>query len=146
MSPTWTRASGVGVFVDDTRVTTGAGTLDADGFEGATRLWTVEGPPPGLPANQGDFAVTTELSPVSSSVTTEDTVLLGFGLESLATPDDRADVLGRARAPDRVPGEAPPPGSGPRSRTEHARPDYSRTPVVVGHLSYLRTAMLEEGP
>ena len=89
--------SGVGVFVDDTRVTTGAGTLDADGFEeGETRLWAVEGPPPGgPPANQGDFAVTTELLPVASSVTTEDTVLLGFGLESLAAPEDRAALLGR---------------------------------------------------
>jgi hypothetical protein len=87
----------VGVFVDDTRVTTGVGTLDADGFEeGDTPLWAVEGPPPGgPPANQGDFAITTELLPVASSVTTEDTVLLGFGLESLATPEDRAALLGR---------------------------------------------------
>ena len=33
---------------------------------------------------------------MASSVTTEDTVLFGFGIEALATPEERADVLGRA--------------------------------------------------
>ena len=53
--------NGVGVFVDDTRVTTTAGTLDADGFEGETSLWTPEGPPAGSPpANGRGFAITSE--------------------------------------------------------------------------------------
>jgi len=32
---------------------------------------------------------------VASSVTTADSVLFGYGLEQLATPAERADVLGR---------------------------------------------------
>jgi hypothetical protein len=93
-------AGGIGVFVDDTRVTTGGGTtvLDADGFEGATSLWTVEGAPPDSPGNQGDFVISTVLVEVAASVTTEDSVLLGYGIEQLATPAEQADVLGRIMA------------------------------------------------
>jgi hypothetical protein len=93
-------AGGNGVFVDDTRVTTGGGTtvLDADGFEGATSLWTVEGAPPDSPGNQGDFVISTVLVEVAASVTTEDSVLLGYGIEQLATPAEQADVLGRIMA------------------------------------------------
>jgi Zinc carboxypeptidase/Immune inhibitor A peptidase M6 len=90
-------SGGVGVFVDDTRVLAGGRVLDADGFEGPTSRWTVEGPPPGGPvANQGDFAIGTALVDLAASVSTEDTVLFGFGIESLATPEDRATMLGRA--------------------------------------------------
>jgi len=90
-------AGGVGVFVDDTRLTVGGSVVDADGFEGSSSAWTVEGPPPGgPPANQGDFAITTTLIDLAASVQTEDTVLFGFGLESLATPTERATILGRA--------------------------------------------------
>ena len=91
--------NGIGVFVDDTRVTTTAGVLDADGFESDTSHWTVEGPPPGSPPADGSrFAIGPELIAVAPSVSTADTVLLGYGLEALATPQARADVLGRALA------------------------------------------------
>ena len=91
--------NGIGVFVDDTRVTTTAGVLDADGFESDTSPWTVEGPPPGSPPADGSrFAIGPELIAVAPSVSTADTVLLGYGLEALATPEERADVLGRALA------------------------------------------------
>jgi hypothetical protein len=67
------------------------------GFEGDTSSWTVQAPPPGSPpANGSNFAISTELIGVAASVTTEDTVLFGHGIEALATPDERADVLGRA--------------------------------------------------
>ena len=85
------------MFVDDTRVTTTAGVLDADGFEGDTSPWTAEGPPPGSPpANGRNFVDLDRADQRGPSVTTEDTVLLGFGIEALATPEERADVLGRA--------------------------------------------------
>jgi predicted deacylase len=91
--------NGIGVFVDDTRVTTTDGVLDADGFERDTSSWTVEGPPPGSPpANDSTFEISTELIAVSASVATADTVLFGYGIEALATPGQRADVLGRAIA------------------------------------------------
>jgi hypothetical protein len=86
---------GIGAFVDDTRVTAGGAVLDADGFEGTTSLWTIEGAPAGSPGNQGDFVFSTELVQLSASVTTEDSVLLGYGIEQLARPADQAEVLGR---------------------------------------------------
>ncbi len=93
-------SGGIGVFVDDTRITTGGGTtvVDADGFEGPTSLWTVEGAPAGSAVNQGDFQITTVLVEVAASVTTRDSVLLGYGIEQLATPAEQADVLGRIMA------------------------------------------------
>jgi hypothetical protein len=69
--------------------------LDADGFEGPTSLWTIQGAPEGSAPNQGDFVISTVLVEVAASVTTADTVLLGFGIEQLATPAEQADVLGR---------------------------------------------------
>ncbi|MBN2624991.1 MAG: immune inhibitor A [Acidimicrobiales bacterium] len=88
-------SGGIGVFVDDTRITTSAGDLDADGFEGDTSLWAIEGAPPGSGGNLGDFVISTVLVEVAASVTTEDSVLLGYGIEQLATPAEQADVLGR---------------------------------------------------
>ena len=74
-----------------------AGTLDADGFEGEPSLWTPEGPPAGSPpANGSGFEITSEAIEVSAAVATRDTVLFGYGIEALATPQERADVLGRA--------------------------------------------------
>jgi hypothetical protein len=91
--------NGIGVFVDDTRVTTTGGVLDADGFERDTSSWTVEGPPPGSPpAGDSGFEISTELISVAPSVATADTVLFGYGIEALATPGQQADVLGRATA------------------------------------------------
>ena len=52
----------------------------------------------GSPGNQGDFVISTVLVEVAASVATEDSVLLGYGIEPLATPAERADVLGRIMA------------------------------------------------
>lgn len=88
---------GIGLFVDDTRVVVGGQVVDADGFESDGGAWAVEGPPPGgVPANQGDFAISTALVDLAAAVATDDTVLLGFGLEALTTPTERAAVLGAA--------------------------------------------------
>ena len=93
-------AGGIGVFVDDTRLTVGGTTVERDGFEADGGAWAVEGPPPGSPPGfHGDFVVSTELISLASSVATEDTALLGFGIESLATPAQQADVLGRVIKP-----------------------------------------------
>ncbi|MGH9230248.1 MAG: M14 family zinc carboxypeptidase, partial [Acidimicrobiales bacterium] len=88
-------AGGIGVFIDDTRVTTTAGVVDADGFETEPSLWTIQGAPEGSPGNQGDFVRSTVLVEVAASVTTGDSVLLGYGIEQLATPAEQADILGR---------------------------------------------------
>ena len=87
--------AGIGAFVDDTRVTTNAGVLDADGFEAPTSLWTIESEPAGSPPNTGNFQFAGALVVAAASVTTADSVLLGYGIEQLASPADQADVLGR---------------------------------------------------
>jgi hypothetical protein len=89
---------GIGVFVDDTKVTVGGRVVDADGFESAgSGAWRVEGPPPGgAPRNQGSFVLGPALVHLGAGVATDDTVLLGFGLESIASPAERAAVLGAA--------------------------------------------------
>jgi predicted deacylase len=91
---------GIGVFVDDTRLTVGGTVVEADGFEAGGGAWAVEGPPAGSPPGiHGNFTISSELIPVSSSVSTVDTALLGFGIESLATAADQAAVLGRVTKP-----------------------------------------------
>jgi hypothetical protein len=91
---------GVGVFVDDTRLTVGGTVVETDGFETDGGAWTVEGPPAGSPPGiHGNFAFSTELIALGSSVGTEDTALLGFGIESLRTPAEQAQVLGRVIKP-----------------------------------------------
>jgi hypothetical protein len=91
---------GIGVFVDDTKVTVGGQVVTADGFEsggaGGPGRWRVEGPPAGSPTpNQSDFALSSALIHLGAGVATDDTVVLGFGLEAVAAPADRAAVLGR---------------------------------------------------
>ncbi|WP_380166881.1 M14 family zinc carboxypeptidase [Jannaschia sp. R86511] len=87
---------GVGAFVDDTRVVVDGTTVEADGFEGATSAWTVAGPPPGSPGNAQDWQITEQLVQVYGGTSTDSTLLLGFGLEQLATDEDRTDLVGRA--------------------------------------------------
>jgi len=91
-------SGGVGAFVDDTRVTTTAGIVNANGFEGATSLWAPTGPPPGSPDASGEWVFSTVLIDLSAGVATEDTVLFGFGIEQLATVENQAAVLGAALA------------------------------------------------
>jgi hypothetical protein len=86
---------GVGVFVDDTRVVVD-GVADADGFEGATSVWTPGGPPAGSAPNAGNWVIGEVLFQSYAATSTEDTLLLGFGLEQLATAEERADLVGRA--------------------------------------------------
>lgn len=86
---------GVGVFVDDTRVVVD-GVADADGFEGPTSVWTPGGPPAGSPPNSGTWVIGEVLFQSYAATSTEDTLLLGFGLEQLATAEERADLVGRA--------------------------------------------------
>ncbi len=74
-------SGGNGVFIDDTRLEVGGAVVEAEGFETGLGPWSTPGPPAGSPQS-GDF----ERSQVAfgSSVTTEDSVLLGFGIEQIA--------------------------------------------------------------
>jgi hypothetical protein len=84
---------GIGAFVDDTKVTTTGGTVDAEGFETGLGPWSLPGPPAGSP-DAGDFRRGQSFG--AAAVTTRDTVLLGFGIEQAATPAERAAVIGKA--------------------------------------------------
>jgi hypothetical protein len=83
---------GAGVFVDRTRLSIGGAEAEPEGFEAGLGPWTVPGPPEGSPADGGDFA--RSQSQVGAAITTEDTVLLGFGIEQVPDPAERAALLG----------------------------------------------------
>jgi hypothetical protein len=77
---------GTGVFVDDTRFVTSAGTVDQEGFETGLGPWTTPGAPEGSAPNPGEFQrAQSEVLELGATVTTPDTVLDGFGFEHLAT-------------------------------------------------------------
>ena len=85
---------GVGVFVDDTRLVVGGSTVDSQGFETGLGPWALAGPPPGSSPGTGSFVRAQNL--FSPAISTRDTVLLGFGVEQVASPADRAAILGQA--------------------------------------------------
>ena len=87
---------GTGLFVDDTKVTTTGGTLDAEGFETGLGPWAIEGAPAGSPGNASEFARSEALIDSVASVTTRDSVLLGFGLEQVSSTAERNALIGRA--------------------------------------------------
>ncbi|MEU3399219.1 M14 family metallopeptidase [Streptomyces filamentosus] len=84
-----------GVFVDDVRLVTAAGT-EREGFEGSLGAWTVPGAPAGSPGNTVDWVRSPALFHSVAAVTTRDTVLLGFGLEHVGSPAERQRLLDRA--------------------------------------------------
>ncbi|HEV7932765.1 MAG TPA: M14 family zinc carboxypeptidase [Actinomadura sp.] len=89
-------SGGTGLFVDDTKVTTTGGLLDAEGFESGSGPWSVQGAPAGSPGNAGEFIRSQALIDSVSAVATEDSLMLGFGLEQVKSPGDREVIMGRA--------------------------------------------------
>ncbi|MGY1590968.1 M14 family zinc carboxypeptidase [Geodermatophilus sp. SYSU D00708] len=83
---------GAGVFVDQTRLLIGGTAGEPEGFETDLGTWTVPGAPEASPPNVGDFV--RAQSQVGAAITTEDTVLLGFGIEQVPDPAARAALLG----------------------------------------------------
>ncbi|MFJ3635857.1 M14 family zinc carboxypeptidase [Streptomyces sp. NPDC090112] len=95
-------SGGRGVFADEVRLATTAGEQAVEGFETSLGAWAARGAPAGSPEVAGDWSRTGELFRSHASVTTRDTVLLGFGLEHLPAAKDRAVLVGKAlRALDR---------------------------------------------
>jgi hypothetical protein len=86
---------GLGVFVDDTAVSTGATTS----FETDLGGWTVAGPAPGSGANGNDWIRTTSAGfPEGAAISTPHSIYFGFGFEGIATAEARRAVMGRAMA------------------------------------------------
>ncbi|HEY8480684.1 MAG TPA: M14 family zinc carboxypeptidase [Spirillospora sp.] len=88
-------SGGTGLFIDDTKVTTSDGELDAEGFENGLGPWSIQGAPEGSPGNSEEFKRSEALIDSVSSVATKDTVLFGFGFEQASASDRRA-LMARA--------------------------------------------------
>ncbi|MFD5816061.1 M14 family zinc carboxypeptidase [Streptomyces sp. NPDC127038] len=89
-------SGGHGLLVDDAALVVGGNAVETEGFESSLGPWSVAGPPAGSPAVLRDWARTGELFRTYGAVTTDDTVLLGFGLEHVGTAADRATLIGQA--------------------------------------------------
>ncbi|MFI9765407.1 M14 family zinc carboxypeptidase [Streptomyces sp. NPDC052415] len=89
-------SGGRGVLVDNASVVIGGTAVETEGFETSLGAWSVPGPPAGSPAVVKDWARAGLLFQTYGAVTTDDTVLLGFGLEHLVAPADRAALIGKA--------------------------------------------------
>ena len=87
---------GVGAFVDDTKLVVNGATASADGFEGATSTWTPAPAPAGSPQNAGTWEIAGQLVNFFAGTSTDDTLLLGFGLEQVAAPADRTKLVKQA--------------------------------------------------
>ncbi|MCX5196598.1 M14 family zinc carboxypeptidase [Streptomyces sp. NBC_00249] len=89
-------SGGRGVFADEARLSVGGSDQAAEGFETSLGSWAAQAAPAGSPDVPGDWSRTGELFKSYASVTTRDTVLLGFGLEHLPSAGDRAVLVGKA--------------------------------------------------
>ncbi|MGW0389640.1 M14 family zinc carboxypeptidase [Streptomyces sp. NPDC003042] len=89
-------SGGRGVFADEARVSVGGADQAVEGFETSLGVWAVQGAPAGSPDVPGDWSRTGELFTSYASITTGDTVLLGFGLEHVPAAADRAVLVGKA--------------------------------------------------
>jgi bacillopeptidase F (M6 metalloprotease family) len=83
----------LGAFVDDIVVSTGEGSTS---FEGDLAGWTVSGAPAGSATNANDWIATDASGfPVGAAITTPHSMIMGFGVEGVTTPDARAALVGR---------------------------------------------------
>ena len=82
----------LGVFVDDVTLPDGTSTSFEDGLDG----WEVTGPPEGSGPNANNWLRTDAAGfPVGASITTPDSILMGFGFEGIATEAERNAVMER---------------------------------------------------
>ncbi|MFD5076786.1 M14 family zinc carboxypeptidase [Streptomyces sp. NPDC058371] len=89
-------SGGHGLLADDASLVIGGTATQAEGFETSLGAWNVPGPPAGSPAVLNDWARVGELFKTYGAVTTDDTVLLGFGLEHVTTAAGRTALIGKA--------------------------------------------------
>ncbi|MQA75641.1 MAG: zinc carboxypeptidase, partial [Solirubrobacterales bacterium] len=83
----------LGVFVDDVTLPDGASTSFETGLDG----WEIAGPPPGSGPNANNYVRTDSSGfPVGASITTPNSILIGFGLEGISTAAERDAVMARA--------------------------------------------------
>ncbi|WP_189781867.1 M14 family metallopeptidase [Streptomyces capitiformicae] len=91
-------SGGRGLLADNATVVTGGTAGPVEGFETSLGTWATPGAPEGSPAVVKDWGLSGELFKTYGAVTTDDTVLLGFGLEQVTSAVDRKALLGKALA------------------------------------------------
>ena len=85
---------GLGVFVDDAKVTADGAVLDQTSFEDGLGGWTVPGAPDGSPGNGNDWIQSASVGYVDGpGVATDRSVYWGFGLEGVTGADERATLV-----------------------------------------------------
>ncbi len=89
---------GHGVLADETSLVVGGTATETEGYETSLGAWKVSGPPAGSPAVLKDWARTGALFQTYGAITTDDTVLLGFGLEHVTSTAERKALIGKALA------------------------------------------------
>ncbi|MEV5428716.1 M14 family zinc carboxypeptidase [Streptomyces sp. NPDC052701] len=89
---------GRGVLADDASLVIGGTARETEGFETSLGAWKPAGPPAGSPAVLKDWTRTGALFRTYGAVTTDDTVLLGFGLEHVPSAAGRKALLAKALA------------------------------------------------
>ncbi|MEW2513072.1 M14 family zinc carboxypeptidase [Streptomyces sp. NPDC046870] len=89
-------SGGHGVLADDASLVVGGAARETEGFESSLGAWKAAGPPAGSPAVLKDWTRTGTLFQTYGAVTTDDTVLLGFGLEQVPSAADRTGLLRKA--------------------------------------------------
>jgi hypothetical protein len=87
---------GTGLFIDDTKVTTTGGTLDAEGFESGLGPWSIQGAPAGSPGNPSEFVRSEALIDSVSAVATKDSLIFGFGFEQVGSVAERNALMKKA--------------------------------------------------
>ncbi|MGY6022242.1 M14 family zinc carboxypeptidase [Streptomyces spinosirectus] len=91
-------SGGHGVLADEASLVLNGTATQTEGFETSLGAWSVPGPPPGSPSVLKDWARTGTLFKTYGAVTTDRTVLLGFGLEHLTAAADRRTLMRKALA------------------------------------------------
>jgi hypothetical protein len=82
----------LGVFLDDVTLPDGTSTSFETGLDG----WQITGPPAGSGPNANNWVRTDAAGfPVGSSISTPDSILMGFGFEGISTQASRNAVMGR---------------------------------------------------
>jgi hypothetical protein len=85
---------GLGVFVDDAKITADGATLTETSFEDGLGGWATPGAPEGSSPNPNDWTSTTSVGYVDGpGVATKDTLYWGFGLEGVTGADKRATLV-----------------------------------------------------
>ncbi|MEO3870573.1 M14 family zinc carboxypeptidase [Nonomuraea sp. B12E4] len=87
---------GAGVFLDDFAVTLDGATAEQTSFESDLGGWTVGAPPEGTSASVNNWFRTDQVFEEGGGIVTKDTVYLGFGVEGIADPATRADLVKRS--------------------------------------------------